>query len=61
MQLVEGLPKKAEADERVFLVRERLAAWKPAAEQAGVETSAEISAANFEAALQEHAKLAQQG
>ena len=28
VQLVEGLPKKAEADERVFLVRERLAAMK---------------------------------
>ena len=57
VQLVEGLPKKAEADERVFLVRERLAAWKPAAEHAGIE----ISAAEFEAALQDHAKLAQQG
>ena len=27
VQLVGGLPRKAEADERVFLVRERLAAW----------------------------------
>jgi hypothetical protein len=57
VQLVEGLPKKAEADERVFLVRERLAAWKPALEHAGIE----VSAAHFEAALQDHAKLAQQG
>lgn len=57
VHLVEGLPRKAEADERVFLVRERLAAWKPAVEHAGTV----ISAAHFEAALQEHAKLAQQG
>ena len=57
VQLVGGLPRKAEADERVFLVRERLAAWKPTAEHAGVD----ISAAHFEAALQDHAKLAQQG
>ena len=57
VQLVEGLPKKAEAGERVFLVRERLAAWKPAVEHAGIE----ISAAQFVAALQDHAKLAQQG
>ena len=57
VQLVEGLPKKAEADERVFLVRERLAAWKPAVEHASVD----IGAAQFEAALQDHAKLAKQG
>lgn len=57
VQLVEGLPKKAEADERVFLVRERLAAWKPAGEHASVD----IGAAQFEAALQDHAKLAKQG
>ena len=57
LQLVEGLPKKAEADERVFLVRERLAAWKPAVEHASVD----IGAAQFEAALQDHAKLAKQG
>ncbi|MDX9885401.1 hypothetical protein [Thauera sp.] len=62
VQLVEGLPKKAEADERVFLVRERLAAWKPVAEHAGAEhAGVAISAAHFEAALQDHAKLAQQG
>jgi hypothetical protein len=62
VELVKGLPKKAEADERVFLVRERLSAWKPAAEHAGVEHAGiGISAADFEAALQEHAKLAQQG
>lgn len=57
VQLVEGLPRKAEADERVFLVRERLAAWKPTVEHAGID----ISAAQFEAALREHAKLAKQG
>jgi hypothetical protein len=72
VELVKGLPKKAEADERVFLVRERLSAWKPAAEHAGVEHAGVehagvehagigMSAADFEAALQEHAKLAQQG
>ena len=62
VELVKGLPKKAEADERVFLVRERLSAWKPAAEHDGVERAGvEISAADFEAALQAHAKLAQQG
>lgn len=57
VHLVEGLPRKAEADERVFLVRERLSAWKPAIEQAGVGIGAE----QFEAALREHARLAQQG
>lgn len=57
LQLVEGLPKKAEADERVFLVRERLAAYKPAAEHAAIE----VGAGQFEVALQEHARLAQQG
>lgn len=57
VQLVAGLPRKAEADERVFLVRERLAAWKPTVEHAGVD----MSAAHFEAALHDHAKLAQQG
>lgn len=67
VELVKGLPKKAEADERVFLVRERLSAWKPAAEHAGVEHAGVghagigISAEDFEAALQAHAKLAQQG
>ncbi|MCK6409144.1 hypothetical protein [Thauera sp.] len=57
VQLVEGLPRKAAGDERVFLVRERLSAWKPAVEHPGIE----ISAAHFETALQDHAKLAQQG
>jgi hypothetical protein len=57
VELVKGLPKKAEADERVFLVRERLSAYKPAVEHAAIE----ISAARFEAALRDHAKLAQQG
>ena len=57
VQLVEGLPKKAEADERVFLVRERLAAYKPATEHAPIE----IGAGQFEAALRDHARLAQQG
>ena len=57
LQLVEGLPKKAEADERVFLVRERLAAYKPVGEHAGIGIGAE----QFEAALRDHARLAQQG
>ena len=57
VQLVEGLPKKAEADERVFLVRERLSAYKPVGEHAGIGIGAE----QFEAALREHARLAQQG
>ena len=45
VQLVEGLPKKAEADERVFLVRERLAAYKPATERtAGRQEPADAQA-----------------
>jgi len=57
VQLVEGLPKKAEADERVFLVRERLSAYKPVGEHAGIGIGAE----QFVAALRDHALLAQQG
>ena len=57
VQLVEGLPRKAEADERVFLLRERLSAYKPATEHAAIAIGAE----HFEAALREHARLAQQG
>lgn len=52
-----GLPKKAETDERVFLVREKLSAYKPFAESAAIEMSAE----QFEAALAAHAALSQQG
>jgi len=56
-EMASGLPKKAESDERVFLVRERLSAYKAPAASAAVV----VSEAQFEAALAAHAALAQQG
>ena len=41
----------------MFLVRRRLAAYKPATEHAPIE----IGAGQFEPALRDHARLAQQG
>ena len=41
----------------MFLLRERLSAYKPATEHAAIAIGAE----HFEAALREHARLAQQG
>lgn len=55
--LSQGLPKKAETAERVFLVREKLAAYTPAAPSAEVPVSEE----QFNEALKTHAALAAQG
>jgi hypothetical protein len=52
-----GLPKKAETDERVFLVREKLSVHKPAVKSAAVVITTE----QFEVALKAHGALAQQG
>lgn len=52
-----GLPKKAETDERVFLVREKLSAHKPATKTAAVVITTE----QLEVALKAHGALAQQG
>ena len=55
--MVTGLPKKAETDERVFLVREKLTLHKPAATVAAVAMTAE----QLDVALTAHGALAQQG
>lgn len=55
--LVAGLPKKAEPAERVFLMRERLAAYEPVERGAAIPMSAE----QFEAAIRAHAEFARQG
>ncbi|WP_374266943.1 hypothetical protein [Zoogloea sp.] len=55
--LGEGLPKKADTAERVFLVRERLAEYAPADKTASIPVSAE----QFEAAMAAHAANASQG
>ena len=51
------MPKKAETDERVFLVREKLTLHKPAATVAAVAMTAE----QLDVALTAHGALAQQG
>lgn len=55
--LGEGLPKKADTAERVFLMREKLAAYVPAAKSAPIPLSTE----QFEAAVLAHASTARQG
>lgn len=55
--MVSGLPKKADGDERVFLLREKLSAYKPAELGAGPTASAE----QFEEAMRAHAATARQG
>lgn len=55
--LCAGLPKKADADEQVFLVREQLSAYTPAQKVAALAISAEL----FEQAIGAHAALARQG
>ena len=52
-----GLPKKAETDERIFLVREKLSVHKPAVKSAAVVITTE----QLEVALKAHGALAQQG
>lgn len=52
-----GLPKKADPDEQVFLVREKLAAYTPAQKVAALAVSAEL----FEQAIAAHAAIARQG
>lgn len=52
-----GLPKKADTEERVFLVREKLAAYKPAEKSSSIPVSWE----QFEEALVAHAAVALQG
>lgn len=55
--VVAGLPKKADSEERVFLVRERLARYEPAAPCAELTLAEE----QFEDALRTHASHARQG
>lgn len=55
--LIQGLPKKAETAERVFLTREKLAAYTPAEQSA----EAPVSEEQFNEALKAHAALAAQG
>ncbi len=52
-----GLPKKAETDERVFLVREKLSLHKPTEKTAEIVVTTE----QIDLALKAHAALAQQG
>ena len=51
-----GLPKKADVDEQVFLVRERLSAYTPAEKSPSIPVGAE----HFDSAVREHAALARQ-
>ena len=55
--LGEGLPKKADTAERVFLVRERLSEYTPAEKTASIPMSVE----QMEAAMAAHAANAAQG
>lgn len=55
--VITGLPKKADGDERVFLVRERLARYEP--EAPGAELTLPVE--QFEDALRAHASQARQG
>ena len=55
--LAEGLPKKADTAERVFLVREKLAAYTPAEKSPSIPMSAE----QFEEAMAAHAAFSRQG
>lgn len=55
--VVAGLPKKADSEERIFLVRERLARYEPSAPGAELTLAEE----QFEDALRTHASHARQG
>lgn len=48
--IISGLPKKADSDERLFVVKQNLHAYQPAAEQ----SPAEVSEAQVDAAIEGH-------